>query len=252
MTRLFQKSGWLSVLLVWVVSISGCVTSRQPAVVPVERPPAITENLKESSWWQIRFAFKWPENTAPAWHLDLMVAHSVVAPVLEKQREAIALWRFHRRAVRDAAGHQFSFILFTTANTAGDLFKSIEMAPEIVGLQASGRLVRLSMGRAGDRQGRHIEDTSDSRWSEELQKSWPWFIMGVSRMWLTLTDEQAKKLAFQAGAAPLGARIDFYEALNKKVSRVWEREGAHALLHHLNAIFGYEPLIIREERAIRF
>lgn len=76
--------------------------------------------------------------------------------------------------------------------------------------------------------------------------------MGVSRMWLTLTDEQAKKLAFQAGAAPLRARIDFYEALNKKVSRVWEREGAHALLHHLNAIFGYEPLIIREERAIRF
>jgi len=252
MSLFLRNPGRLIVLLLWAVSMLGCVTPRQPMVVPVDRPPVAADEPEDIAWWQIRFHFRWPENTEPAWHLDLMVAHSVVAPVLEKHSADIALWRFHRRAVRDAAGHQFSVLLFSDAQTSGDLFKSIEMAPEIAALQASGRLERLSLGRTGDRKGRHVEDTSDPRWSAELQKSWPWFIMGVSRLWLTLAAEQAKNQAPRTGTVPLEDRIDFYKVLNQRVSRIWIREGSHALLHHLNAIFGYEPLIIREERAIRF
>jgi hypothetical protein len=30
------------------------------------------------------------------------------------------------------------------------------------------------------------------------------------------------------------------------VDRIWEEEAQHALLHHLNAVFGYRPLMIQK------
>ena len=74
--------------------------------------------------------------------------------------------------------------------------------------------------------------------------------MGVSRTWLALADEQAAAIDNQPVTLP--EQIAFYKELNEKVTRVWRQEGSHALLHHLNALFGYEPLMIREERLIRF
>ena len=71
-------------------------------------------------------------------------------------------------------------------------------------------------------------------------------------MWLTLADEEAAAGGGENRPDTLPASIDFYKKLNQKITRVWQQEGAHALLHHLNAIFGYEPLVICEERLIRF
>lgn len=31
-----------------------------------------------------------------------------------------------------------------------------------------------------------------------------------------------------------------------RIAEIWRLEGQHALLHHLNAIFGYKPLTIRK------
>lgn len=247
-----HKLGGLLVLSACLLAIAGCMTPRQPAVAPVDRPSAKVASSDTSRWWQIRFVFDWPERATPAWHLDLLVAHRVVAPVLEKHREAISLWRFHRRAVRDETGHQFSLIFYAEAVIAGKIFNAMQTVPEVVGLQSSGRLKKMSMGPTGASGGHHIEDTSDPRWSAEVQKSWPWFIMGVSRMWLTLADE---KVAARGGGhrpTTLSASINFYKELNQTITQVWQQEGEHALLHHLNAIFGYEPLVIREERLIRF
>jgi len=247
-----QKSGGLLVLLVCLLAIAGCITPRQPAVAPVDRPSTGVASNDTNRWWQIRFVFDWPERSIPDWHLDLLVAHRVVAPALEKHGDAIYLWRFHRRAARDEAGHQFSLIFYSDAGISGQIFNAMQIAPEVVGLQSSGRLKKMSMGPTGASGGHHIEDTSDPRWSAEVQKSWPWFIMGVSRMWLTLADEKAADSGGEDRPTTLPARIDFYKELNATITQVWQQEGAHALLHHLNAIFGYEPVVIREERLIRF
>ena len=59
----------------------------------------------------------WPEHSDPAWHMDSMVAHLVVSPILNGKRPQIELWRFHRRAGRDGAGHQFNFILLNPENS---------------------------------------------------------------------------------------------------------------------------------------
>lgn len=240
-------------LLVCVIAVSGCATPGKRTIEPVSRPAVFaTEPADGSRWRQIGFKFEWPEKAAPAWHLDLLVAHRVVAPVLEHQRKAISLWRFHRRAARDAAGHRFSLLVYTDDRTSDEVFTALQAAPDVRDLQSSGKLISLSMEVIGTNGGRSIEATSDPRWSNEVQKSWPWFIMGVSRMWLTLADEKARSSSVLTGSVDLDARIDFYADLNQRISRNWEQEGAHALLHHLNTIFGYEPLIIREERLIRF
>ena len=250
----FQRhSGYLTVLLVCVITVSGCVTPGKRTVEPVSRPAVFaTEPAEGLRWRQIGFKFAWPEKVGPAWHLDLLVAHRVVAPVLEHQRKAISLWRFHRRAARDATGHRFSLLVYVDDRTSDEVFTALQTAPDVRDLQSSGKLISLSMEAIGTNGGRSIEATSDPRWSIEVQKSWPWFIMGVSRMWLTLADEKARLSSALTGSVGLEARIDFYADLNQRISRTWEQEGAHALLHHLNAIFGYEPLIIREERLIRF
>ena len=247
-----KKSGGLLVLCACWLVISGCLAPGQPAVAPVDRPPADVAPDGADRWWQIRFVFDWPEKSEPDWHLDLLVAHAAAAPVLEKHADAIRLWRFHRRAARDAAGHQFSLIVFTDAGTSGQMFAALQADPTVAGLKSSGRLQTMALGPTGANGGRHIGDTSDPRWSAEVRNSWPWFIMGVSRMWLALADEKAAAGGGADGSAALSARIDYYDALNERVTEVWQKEGAHALLHHLNGIFGFEPLVIREERFIRF
>lgn len=247
-----QKLGRLLILAACLLAMAGCVTPRQPAVTPVDRPSTGAPGNDTNRWWQIRFVFDWPERSIPAWHLDLLVAHRVVAPVLEKHGEAIALWRFHRRAARDETGHQFSLIFYAGTGLSGQIFNAMQTAPEVVGLQSSGKIKKISMGPTGANGGRHIEDTSDPHWSAEVQKSWPWFIMGVSRMWLTLADEKAAASGGEHWSAMFPDSIDFYKELNQEITQVWQEEGAHALLHHLNGIFGYEPLVIREERLIRF
>ena len=36
----------------------------------------------------------------------------------------------------------------------------------------------------------------------------------------------------------------------KTINAMWYKEGQHAFFHHLSAVFGYEPLLIR--KAVRF
>jgi hypothetical protein len=40
--------------------------------------------------------------------------------------------------------------------------------------------------------------------------------------------------------------------VNDRVSALWRGHGQHVYLHHLNALFGYAPLVIRETNLKRF
>jgi hypothetical protein len=97
-----------------------------------------------------------------------------------------------------------------------------------------------------------VEATSDPSWSPAIQRTWPYFIMGISEMWLRLVDEHARSLAASPPPATLAHVVAFYETVNRSVSLAWGTEGEHAFLHHLNAVFGYEPIRITERKAYRF
>ncbi|MEE4111987.1 MAG: hypothetical protein V2I40_04180 [Desulfobacteraceae bacterium] len=92
-----------------------------------------------------------------------------------------------------------------------------------------------------------VGDTSDPNWSPVMQKTWPYYIMGVSRMWLEMIDQISRENAMAADAT-VDELLKHYAQVNDAVNRIWQEEGYHALLHHLNAIYGYEALVYWEKR----
>ena len=98
----------------------------------------------------------------------------------------------------------------------------------------------------------NIDDSGDTIWSSPIKKSWPYFITGVCEMWLKLIEEIADDLPAGKKLKSLPKILAFYQEVNDAVKKTWQEEGGHALLHHLNAIFGYEPVLVHEVQLRRF
>lgn len=233
-------------------ALTGC------AVVPQGKPASDTRPASETQagtatqgWWYASFRLRWPEGSDPKWHLDPLLAVEVVEPVLERHRGEIALWRFHRRAARDAAGHRFSFIFYSSPGAAAQIFGEIQASPLLDKLESAGFVVNASYDSTSAINRPAISDTSDRNWSDSLQRAWPHFIMGASQTWLGLAREYAEQEppAQPDSAAELASK---YEKVNATLTERWQEEGGHAFLHHLNALFGYQPVIIHERRLQQF
>lgn len=192
----------------------------------------------------------WPNDDAPRWHMDPLLAHRVALPLLERYRNEIFLWRFHRRAARDGAGHQFSLIFYAARNTAACINADILGNPIVEQARASGRLAEVVCDDPAALPKPDIGDTSDPAWSPPLRDAWPHFLMGASRTWLELIAVLA------AGDEPEPATFHEterrYQRVNAAITAIWQREGRHAFLHHLNALFGYEPVLIIDKRLMNF
>ena len=147
------------------------------------------ESQRANSWWYARFRLTWPENTEPSWHIDLLIAHKIIAPVLYVHSNDISLWRFHRRAARDDEGHQFSLTFYSSPGTADQIFNALKTDKLLKRLKRSGIILKDIYTDTAKPSVFRIEDTSDGNWSPEIRKSWPYFIMGVSQMWLSLIIE---------------------------------------------------------------
>jgi hypothetical protein len=203
-------------------------------------------------WWYARYRVHWPQEAQPRWHLDLMLAHEVVAPVLERYQPVIRLWRFHRRAVRDQTGHQFSFIFYTDPESARRIFNTLQLQPRLQELKRAGLIDQDSYDDTQRIARPHLQDTSDQQWSPALQRAWPWFIMGVSATWLDLIRQSFEGEDRGKLEAPLSVRAGHYRQVDDAIIHVWQMEGAHAFLHHLNALFEYESLMVLERRSMQF
>jgi hypothetical protein len=200
----------------------------------------------------VRFQIDWPQRQEPAWHRDALLADLVIAPVLAEQAESSLLWRIHRRAARDSAGHQFSFIFFASPRKAGAIFKQLKTHALLKRLQAAGLVSRAVYEDPTGASKTSLEDTSDPQWSTCLRQSWPYFIAGVSRCWLNLVGRVAETEAGGELPTSVSGLDDLYRRVDAAVSDIWVQEGQHAFLHHLNAVFGYKPLIVYERRQMNF
>ena len=220
---------------------------RYPPVVPTHATAMTIDTNKEISWWACRFKISWPVETEFNHAADLMLAHAVVGPELKRYSRDLYWWRFHRRAARDETGHQFSFLFYTDANVASGVMENIKQNI-ILDKMLAEKIVERIIFDDPERPKRHlVEDTSDPNWSLTLQRNWPSFIMGVSALWLGLIDDGMTNIAIHDDVSIM---IKRYESVDTAITNIWRDEGQHALLHHLNAIFGYEPLLIKKE--IRF
>ncbi len=203
-----------------------------------------------SGWWYASFHINWPEGGEPSWSTDLLIAHRIVAPVLARYESKISLWRFHRRAAPDQAGHRFSFIFYCTPDTARKIFAALDSSVVLEDMKSAGIILEAAFDDTKKIPRPEIEATSDRHWSVPLQKSWPYFIMGVSRTWLDLIDQFAN----DGRPKPLGlSEMEvFYRDIDESVRKTWATEGGHAFLHHLNAVFEYGPVLINGKYNVRF
>jgi hypothetical protein len=203
-------------------------------------------------WWYARFRMKWPENAEPSWHIDLLIAHKIIAPLLHRYNEPISFWRFHRRAARDTEGHQFSFTFYSSPDTANQVFDSLRSDAILKKMKRAGVIIQDVYDDTGKLIASNIEDTSDGQWAAPVRKSWPFFIMGVCEMWLSLITQITESMSAEQKILSLPKMLVFYQKADENIKALWREQGCHSLLHHLNAIFGYEPVLVREVHLKRF
>ena len=223
--------------------LMGC--AGQPVTV-TEEPATAPISGETVGWWYVRFRLTWPEGEEPLWSPDLLLADRVIGPVLDAEGEAIRLWRFHRRAARDDAGRQFSFIFRASPATARRVNARIAADPLLIRLQETEVVQKVSYDDPDQLQRPGVGDTSDKNWSPEMQVAWPYFILGVSRLWLELIRELERRGEWPE--EPLAR----YAAVEKALNEHWREEGSHALLHHLSAMFGYQELAVMRRELMKF
>lgn len=237
-------------LLVFAVALTlgGCAArmDRTDNLISLEQLGRASEAEKETYWWYARFRIAWPEGQPVNSSVSLLLAHAVIGPVLEEHSESLPRWRFHRRAVRDTGGHQFSFIFYSDSETAERIFETFNTNSILDKAISAGLVDSVIMDDPDNPSRPRPGDTSDGRWSVTLQEHWPAYIMGVSALWLGLIDDQISDASL-SDDADIEVLLDAYTRAGERINEIWYREGQHALLHHLNALFGYEPLLIRKE-----
>jgi hypothetical protein len=190
-------------------------------------------------WWYARFHIDWPEGEPTRWYVGTLIGGEVIAPIFDDYYQDVYIWRIHRRASRDGYGHVFSFIFYSTPQGAQRIYAAIENNTVVKSLLESGQLTEVSVDDVTRITRPNIEDTSDEHWPESVQKTWPAMIMGTSRMWLDLVSELA------ANESAIGGLDAKYKNVQEAVTAIWREQGQHAVLHHINAVFAYQPLLIR-------
>ena len=225
---------------------TGVTTHKEQTVIT-----SATVSTEDTGWWQVGFHRNIQEDEEPAWYMDTLVANKIIKPILKRHKQQISLWRFHRRAVADNSGHQFSFIFYSKRNVAEEVYGLIKTNELVQNLLRENYIDRLSFFNINGDARSEMEATSDKNWSIELQKAWPYFAMGVSQTWLQLVEEYVQQ-SNEAGSLGVAEQVEQYQQISREIDALWEQEGGHAFLHHLNALFGYQELYIIERRLMRF
>ena len=237
--------------LAMLLTLTACaqvVTVRTP---PQDLPAGSVDTAGgNDAWWTIAFAIRWDRENEPDWHLDALLADQVCAPSLAALNTHVRLWRFHRRAGRDETGHRFSLRVYTDAQTADNLYARMRESSVLQWLESDERVTSVTLARMHAPAPPSIAGSSDSAWPPEIQESWPWYVMGVSQTWLSLIDQVKAEDPFEETST--AALLDYYVTVNDRVSALWRMHGQQVYLHHLNALFGYAPLVIRETNLKRF
>lgn len=181
--------------------------------------------------------------------LHYMLAVEVCHPFLETFKRQVTLWRFHRmqlthfdRINNIAPQHHFKLKLYCTT----EFFKEKAMPwfaldPVVESLQNEGLLLDV---RAARTDGDSAKDDHDQKWPPQVREWWPYYIHGVSRAWLTAVLSSAEKLGVQcpysSESEDVWKRMRVYRAIAEDVAEPWKRWAPHAIIHHANAVWGYQ------------
>lgn len=249
MMRVLASFIALSILL-----LSACSMEKQKPAAYYSTPVDIdaAQQPDALSWWAYRFRIAWPENNdKPDFVVDLMLAHALVRPVLIEHSDNLLWWRFHRRASKAAPGHQFSFLFYSDRKTAVELIQKLDDSPLLAVLKDNGVVLKTLSSDTGKKGKTAIESYSDPSWPAVIQRTWPSYIMGVSAFWLALIDELKAEQPDQAKGGihantDIDKLLDEYRQVDDEIAVMWQEQGQHVLLHHMSALFGYKPMLLKK------
>lgn len=234
-----MRTGRFLVIIAMLLGAAGCAALKSTTgATPVTETPVSGTPAQGTGWWYARFFIARPAGEAPRWYIGTLIGGEIVAPVFDRYHQDILIWRVHRRAGDDAYGHVFSFIFYGTAAGAQRIYAELEKSPVLHRLRQEGKVTKVEFDDTSRITRPRIEDTSDRHWPLSVQQTWPALAMGASRMWLDLVGEIADK---HLDERDLEQR---YIVVQQEISDIWAKEGQHAVLHHLSAIFAYQPLLI--------
>jgi hypothetical protein len=192
-----------------------------------------------SCWYSHQFFIERPNFANTRWWIDLFLFDTIVRECLIANAKDIDIWRIHRRGQDDATGHKFSFLYYSSK----EVFKTIESSITDHGvvkvLQKANFLRDLSHVEIGAK----IEATSDNKWPLPLQKTWPYYIMGVSQMALELVDNLRHSPRPAYDVVSINDCETYYTLIMNRFIEVWQNWGSHAFFHHINAVFGFMPVV---------
>ena len=234
-------------LIAALLLLAACTTSK-PLPEPYYSVPVTNASLQkdEMSWWVYRYRVNWPEEMEkPDFAIDLLLADSIVKPVLEKYSSRLPWWRFHRRATRKPPGHQFSFLFYSSRETAVEVIRELDNSPQLTAVKQAGLIKKTISSDTDKLTLTALEAYSDPSWSPEIQRTWPTFIMGVSALWLSLIDDIKSADSSSIGDDDLVTdQLKEYRQVDREIAELWQKDGQHSLLHHLGAVFGYRSMLI--------
>jgi hypothetical protein len=226
--------------------LTACTPALQVAPAETFEPKAAVMGAEQVDryWWQLRFRLVWPEGAAPDFSQHLLIAEQVLLPVIIENQSQMPLWRFHRRAGRGDSGNQFSLIFYANKATATRINEEVQTAALTQWLLDQNMIDKVRFAQRSPEELGRLELTSDPEWPMDIQRSWPYFIMGASQTWIMLVQELSQADAV-AGEVSYSALLEHYKTVDSRLNQQWQQYGQHAYLHHLSAIFGYQPLQIR-------
>ena len=237
-----------------ILLLTACSTTKQMPLAYYSAP--VDKDAVQQSdsfyWWAYRFRITWPDaNDKPDFAVDLLLAHSLVRPVLVEYSENLRWWRFHRRASKAAPGHQFSLLFYSDRETAVEVIQKLEGSPLLAALKYYDIVQKTLSSDTSQKGNTAIEAYSDPSWSPAIQRTWPSYIMGVSAFWLALIDELKYEQSNQgqdaiSDTAEIDKLLEEYRQIDDEIAVMWQEEGQHVLLHHMSALFGYKPMLFKK------
>ena len=227
--------------LLLLALLGGCATAPVTRPELAAAPASDRDSAAAAEWRYVRFRLGRTAAGETNSFLDQLIADLILRPRIAEYRQQLQLWRFHRRWAEDSTGHQFSFIFLALPAVADRLGAQLERDRTLQRLRSDGHLVEFRIDRLPPELASDPAATSDTAWSPEVQREWPKFILGASRMWLGLVHAEALK----------HADLDLYEryrAVELALDDLWFKQANHAFFHHLSALFGYKPMrVIRRD-----
>ena len=227
------------VLVIFLIPVLSACTHTLPAEKEIPQLAEVTVNDADKAWYAARFSLDWEAGQEPKWYLGTLLGGEVISPLLAQYAQQLSYWRIHRRAVRDQTGHVFSFIFYSSKASAAEIYQQLQSNKLLLQLQQQQDLLKVSYDPLAANPEARLAETSDPVWPATIRKTWPLFMMGASQMWLAQIEIIKQGTPSEQGATQR------YQSIQDQMTQLWEQQGQHALMHHLSALYAYQPVSIR-------